>query len=83
MEKIVGDDLTIELPPGGMHLLARPAADDIAIARRARDLAVESLSPLLLAGDGAPGLLLSFTNIPAEAAEREVRRLMGALAGDR
>jgi GntR family transcriptional regulator/MocR family aminotransferase len=79
----LGDRLTVELPPGGMHLLARPLAaeDDVALARRARErgLAVESLSPLSLEGRGRPGLMLSFTNILVESAEREVRRLHEAL----
>jgi GntR family transcriptional regulator / MocR family aminotransferase len=84
--KHLGDRLAIELPPGGMHLLAYPVdgAGDVALSRRARDrgLAVESLSPLTLEGRGRPGLMLSFTNIPAEAAEREVRRLREALFAD-
>jgi GntR family transcriptional regulator/MocR family aminotransferase len=86
LTKQLGDRLAIELPPGGMHLLARPldGADDVALSRRARDrgLAVDSLSPLSLEGPGRSGLMLSFTNIPAEDAEREVRRLRKALFAD-
>ena len=63
--------------------MAGSRADFTGVRRaRARGLAVEALSPLFLTGKKVPGLLLGFTNIPAEAAEREARRLRAALIGD-
>lgn len=77
-----GPRLAVEPRPGGMHLLARPllGAGDVELARRAAaaGLAVEPLSRLA-AAPVAPGLLLGFTNIPAEAAPALAARLQAAL----
>jgi DNA-binding transcriptional MocR family regulator len=63
---IFGDSLVLDAPSGGMHVVAP-----------------RSLSAVTLLSWTASrfGLLLSFSNIRAEHAEREVRRLHGAIAG--
>jgi GntR family transcriptional regulator / MocR family aminotransferase len=74
-----GDQVSLELEAGGMHLLARfpGAADDGTLARRAAaaGLAPVALSSLALAHDSGQGLLLSFTNVPEGDADALVRRL--------
>ncbi|MGA3400786.1 MAG: PLP-dependent aminotransferase family protein [Acetobacteraceae bacterium] len=82
---VFGDRVALELEAGGMHLLARfpGAADDGTLARRAAaaGLAPTALSSLALAHDCGQGLLLSFTNVPEDAAEALSRRLAGAIEG--
>ncbi len=77
--------LTLETPPGGMHLIARlpDGADDVAIAAKAatRDLHPVPLSATAMRGGGTPGLLIGFTNVAAEAAPDAARRLREILAG--
>ena len=55
--------------------------DDVAMAARAQrvGLAPLALSVCTTGGSRQSGLLLSFTNIPVEAAEREVQRLHRSL----
>jgi GntR family transcriptional regulator / MocR family aminotransferase len=81
-----GDRLQIGLQSGGMHLLAYPAsgATDTELVRLAEHhgLAPAPLSAHTLAADCAPGLLLSFTNIPENEAENAAQRLRQAI-GDR
>ncbi|HEY0422627.1 MAG TPA: PLP-dependent aminotransferase family protein [Rhodopila sp.] len=72
------DRVTVELAPGGMHLLARfpNAADDTVLAKRSVQigLAPTALSSLAMAHDAGQGLLLGFTNIvPAEASSLVAR----------
>jgi GntR family transcriptional regulator/MocR family aminotransferase len=79
-----GDEIVLDVPLGGMHVIARFVAceDDVAMAARAQraGLAPFALSSLCTAGGSRQsGLLLSFTNIPVEAAEREVQRLHRSL----
>jgi GntR family transcriptional regulator / MocR family aminotransferase len=78
-----GTWLNVELQAGGMHLLARlaPDLDDVALAGRARDegLHVAPLSACAIRHRVGPGLLLGFTNIPADAAQAAARRLREAL----
>jgi len=78
-----GSHVTIELAAGGMHLLARfpGATDDGMLARRAAaaGLAPTARSSLAVAHDCGQGLLLSFTNIPEDAAAAMAGRLAGAL----
>ncbi|HVC52430.1 MAG TPA: PLP-dependent aminotransferase family protein [Stellaceae bacterium] len=84
-----GDRLGIELQSGGMHLLARPAgaASDAELVRlaEAAGLAPGALSAHAIQAECAPGLLLSFTNIPeaqAGAAAQTLLRTIGPhLAG--
>jgi GntR family transcriptional regulator/MocR family aminotransferase len=78
-----GDEIVLDVPLGGMHVIARFVAreDDVAMAARARraGLAPFALSLCTAGGSRRSGLLLSFTNIPVEAAEREVQRLHRSL----
>jgi GntR family transcriptional regulator / MocR family aminotransferase len=84
LNSIFGDSLVLDVPSGGMHVIARSPGcrDDAGLAACAHraDLAP---FPLSLCSVGRPvdsGLLLSFSNIRAEHAEREVRRLHQAIA---
>ncbi len=74
--------VTVETPPGGMHLLARctGADNDSVLARRAAaaGLAPVALSALAMAHDCGQGLLLGFANVPAAEAEAVVARLLAA-----
>lgn len=84
LDETFADRFRIKLQAGGMHLLAHLESHsprDVELARRAREhgLAVAALSPWSVAHDCGQGLLLSFTNIPAEHARREVLRLDRAL----
>lgn len=67
----------------GMHLLLRlpPGSDDVALARRAAEhgLGPVPLSIWSVEADCGAGLMLSFTNIPAEAAGEQARRLAAIL----
>ena len=78
-----GDEIVLDVPLGGMHVIARFVAreDDVAMAARAQraGLAPFALSLCTAGGSRQSGLLLSFTNIPVEAAEREVQRLHRSL----
>jgi len=73
----------IENTAGGMHLLARfpGAADDTELVKRAAaaGLAPSALSVLTVAHDCGRGLLLGFTNIPANDAAETVARLAVAI----
>jgi GntR family transcriptional regulator/MocR family aminotransferase len=79
-----GTRATIELEPGGMHLLMRleTGESDAAVASRARDagLSVSALSAYAVEAAHPPSLLLGFTNIPAETATHEAERLRRAMA---
>jgi GntR family transcriptional regulator/MocR family aminotransferase len=71
--------LTIELKPGGMHLLARlpRAVDDVKLVARLNATGMAP-SPLSICGverPYAPGLVIGFTNIPANMASRAAQRL--------
>jgi GntR family transcriptional regulator/MocR family aminotransferase len=85
LEALPGAYSPVEVQAGGMHVLARLEAgrDDVAAAARARSigLAPEALSPFAMECACGPGLLLSFTNLPVEAADREVRKLQRILNG--
>jgi GntR family transcriptional regulator / MocR family aminotransferase len=85
LRTVFGDEIAIEEPSGGMHVIARIAGQrsDVALvgcAQRA-GLAPFPLSSCATGRFTDSGLLLGFTNIPAEAAGREARRLRYALAG--
>jgi GntR family transcriptional regulator/MocR family aminotransferase len=82
--KVLSDRVTIDAQPGGMHLVLRlPAGygDHDLVARLLADgLYAEALSDWALAGDGAPGLLLNFTNIAsADLAEALAHRIRAQL----
>jgi len=77
--------LSIELQPGGMHLVARlpRGTDDVALVAR---LVEQGIGPSALSAWGveapyAPGLLISFTNVDVKNAPQSARRLADALAG--
>ena len=77
-----GARIAIENTAGGMHLLARfpGAADDTELVKRAAaGLAPSALSVLTVAHDCGRGLLLGFTNIPANDAAETVARLAVAI----
>jgi GntR family transcriptional regulator / MocR family aminotransferase len=74
--------LSIELKPGGMHLLARlpRGTDDVKLVDRLSKAGLAP-SPLSICGverPYAPGLVIGFTNIEAKTAPRAARRLAEA-----
>jgi GntR family transcriptional regulator/MocR family aminotransferase len=79
LDAAFGSDAHVEMAAGGMHLLLRVAGsvDDKTLVRRAAaaGLAPAPLSAQAMAHDCGQGLLLSFANIPAEAAAALVARL--------
>jgi GntR family transcriptional regulator/MocR family aminotransferase len=78
-----GNRLSIEVPAGGMHLIARlpPGSSDVEIARRAaeRDLWPVPLSSSSVKHAGPPGLLIGFANVPTDAAPAAARALSATL----
>jgi GntR family transcriptional regulator / MocR family aminotransferase len=83
LRTIFDDQLVLDVPPGGMHVIGRLPGhrSDDALAERIQR---EGLALLSWCLDGSPSelaLLLSFTNIPVEGATREARRLHGLLFG--
>ncbi|MBV1796603.1 PLP-dependent aminotransferase family protein [Siccirubricoccus sp. G192] len=87
LQEACGARARVDARDMGMHLLLRlpPGTDDIALTRRAAEAGLGPV-PLSLwsagAGCGA-GLMLSFTNIPAEAAGEQARRLAALLPSHR
>jgi GntR family transcriptional regulator/MocR family aminotransferase len=79
------DRFRIELQAGGMHLLARlnDRESDQYLVRLAQNhgLSPEALSRMAVKDDCGQGLLLSFTNIPADQAPSAARHLELALRG--
>jgi GntR family transcriptional regulator/MocR family aminotransferase len=78
-----GDRAAVDGVNTGMHLLLRlpPGTDDMVLARKAAE---EGLGPVPLSlwsmeADCGPGLVLSFTNIPAEDAGKQACRLAALL----
>jgi GntR family transcriptional regulator/MocR family aminotransferase len=75
--------LTIELKPGGMHLLARlpRKVDDVKLVKRLNESGLAP-SPLSICGverPHAPGLVIGFTNVEARSAASAARRLADAV----
>jgi GntR family transcriptional regulator/MocR family aminotransferase len=75
--------LTIELKPGGMHLLARlpHSVDDVKLVDRLKDCGMAP-SPLSISGverPYVPGLVIGFTNVTKGKAALAVRRLAVAI----
>jgi GntR family transcriptional regulator / MocR family aminotransferase len=85
LQMVFGDKMALDVPPGGMHVIARIAGQrsDVALAACAQraGLAPFPLSSCATGRSTDSGLLLSFTNVPAEAAGREAQRLHHALFG--
>jgi GntR family transcriptional regulator/MocR family aminotransferase len=88
LESVLGKHMRIDAQPGGMHLILRlqgqgkDSPSDRRLAERMREdgLKGEALSNWTADGDGASGLLLSFTNVDsqdaAEVLGRRILRLM-------
>lgn len=80
---VFGTKIDLQLQAGGMHLLARFSAcksDVDWVARaNAHGLAPAALSEWRVERDCGQGLLLSFTNIPAQNAEEAAMRLKQAI----
>jgi GntR family transcriptional regulator/MocR family aminotransferase len=85
LQMVFGDRIALDVPPGGMHVIGRIPGqrNDVALAGRAQraGLAPFPLSSCAIGPSTDSGLLLSFTNVPAEAATREAQRLHHALVG--
>jgi len=83
LEETCGARARVEAHETGMHLLLRlpPGTDDVALARRAAEagLGPVPLSIWSVEADRSPALMLSFTNIPAEAAGEQARHLSALL----
>ena len=84
LNSIFSSSLVLDVPSGGMHVIGRvPGCRDDAGLVACVQRAGLAPFPLSLCSAGQPidsGLLLSFSNIRAERAEREVRRLHEAIA---
>jgi GntR family transcriptional regulator/MocR family aminotransferase len=83
LRKHVHPALSIDLQPGGMHLLARlpRGTDDVDLVAR---LARQGIAPAPLSACGveapyAPGLLIGFTNVDTGKATAAARRLAQAM----
>ncbi len=72
LRSVLGRQLRIDTPPGGMHLILRlpEGQSDRALAARIRadGMYAEALSAWTVRGDSPPALLLNFTNIEDEHA---------------
>jgi GntR family transcriptional regulator / MocR family aminotransferase len=84
LTSIFGSSLVLDVPSGGMHVIGRVPGcpDDVGLVACAQRAGLAPF-PLSVCSAGQPidsGLLLSFSNIRAERAEHEVRRLHGAIA---
>jgi GntR family transcriptional regulator / MocR family aminotransferase len=80
LHKVFGDGIVLDVPTGGMHVIGRfpGCRDDVALAASAQrgGLGPFALSSCAVGNSVDSGLLLSFTNIPVEAAAREAQRLL-------
>jgi GntR family transcriptional regulator/MocR family aminotransferase len=79
LSALFGDHITVDLRPGGMHLIARFTSDvsDVKLAdlAQAAGLSVEALSRRATSDACGQGLLLGFTNIAETDAFATCRRL--------
>jgi GntR family transcriptional regulator/MocR family aminotransferase len=75
LSQVLGDCITVELRPGGMHLIARlgRGLNDVELAKlaQAHGFAVYALSRHAMTHECGQGLLLGFTNV-AESDARDV-----------
>jgi GntR family transcriptional regulator/MocR family aminotransferase len=80
---VFGDRVTVDLQPGGMHLIIRwgrrPGDAGVAQKARAAGLAVEALSSRVIRHRCGDGLLLGFTNVAEADALSLCRRLERAI----
>jgi GntR family transcriptional regulator/MocR family aminotransferase len=84
LHSVLGQHMTIDAPPGGMHLVLRlhgRRSDRRLVARMREDgLYAEAMSDWTVGTDVAPALLLGFTNIDTRAtAEKLGRRILRLL----
>jgi GntR family transcriptional regulator / MocR family aminotransferase len=83
---VFGDRVTVDLQPGGMHLImrwgSRPDDDGLAQKARAAGLAVDALSSRAIRHRCGDGLLLGFTNVAEADAPGLCRRLERAIGRD-
>src|SRR5262249_19141910 len=81
--QVLGDHITVELKPGGMHLIARLARGlhDVELANLAQagGLAVDPLSRRAMTHDCGQGLLIGFTNVAESEARAVCERLRLAI----
>jgi GntR family transcriptional regulator / MocR family aminotransferase len=86
LSAVFGDRLTVDLEPGGMHLVARLSSDvrDAELARKvqAAGFAIDALSSRVIRYRQEGGLLLGFTNIPEGEAVAICRRLERVIGED-
>jgi GntR family transcriptional regulator/MocR family aminotransferase len=83
LHAVFGDGIALDVPPGGMHVIARfpGRRSDEGLIERAQRGGLTLLSSCVVGCSPEFGLLLSFTNIPVEAAMREAQRLHELLFG--
>jgi GntR family transcriptional regulator / MocR family aminotransferase len=81
LRAVFGHRIALDVPPGGMHVIARFPKRDVGLAERAQRGGLTLLSSCVVGRSPEFGLLLSFTNLPVEAAMREAQRLHGLLFG--
>ncbi|MGH8407528.1 MAG: PLP-dependent aminotransferase family protein, partial [Pseudomonas sp.] len=84
LRKALGEHISIDVQPGGMHLILRLNAqqsDRLCVERLAQaGIYAEALSDWNIQGQTGPGLLLGFANIESEAiAEALGKRILDAL----
>jgi GntR family transcriptional regulator/MocR family aminotransferase len=83
LSQMLGDRITVELRPGGMHLIARLARGlhDVELANlaQASGFAVDALSRRAMTHDCGQGLLVGFTNVDESEAWSVCERLRLAI----
>jgi GntR family transcriptional regulator/MocR family aminotransferase len=83
LSQALGDRITVELKPGGMHLIARVGRGlhDVELAKLAQacGFAVDALSRRAMAHECGQGLLLGFTNVAEPDAREVCERLRRAI----
>ncbi|WP_084305923.1 PLP-dependent aminotransferase family protein [Bradyrhizobium sp. ARR65] len=83
LKNVFGDRVIVDLQPGGMHLIARFASlrrdSELASKAEAAGFAVEPLSRRAIRPGCGDGLLLGFTNVAGQDAQRLCRRLANAI----
>jgi GntR family transcriptional regulator/MocR family aminotransferase len=86
LSQVFGDRITVELRPGGMHLIVRLARGlhdvELASLAQACGFAVEALSRRAMTHECGQGLLLGFTNV-AESDARDVCERLHLAIGSR
>jgi GntR family transcriptional regulator/MocR family aminotransferase len=83
LSTVFGDRISVDLKPGGMHLIARlgPGVSDVRLATLAQEggFSVEALSRRATTHGCGQGLLLGFSNIAEENALAICRQLHGVI----